>query len=242
MALRKEKRVRKRRGSRMHGYGRIGQHRKGGQRGGKGKTGGKKHDWTYVTAKDPKRFVKHGFHRHDKLRQSHQTINVGELDTNIDRFTKEAPSPEAGPITVDLTAHGVDKVLGAGNITIPLTVTAPLFTHRAAEKIKAAGGKVKGNIQEPTKHPAPSLQPKPTGAPKPKPKPKPKPRTTAAKKAAAKKPAAKKAAAKKPAAKKAAAKKPAAKKAAAKKPAAKKPTAKKTPAKSKRATGSKAKS
>jgi len=65
----------------------------------------------------------------------------------------------------------------------------------------------------------------------------PKPKTTAAKKApakkaAAKKPAAKKAAAKKPAAKKAAAKKPAAKKAAAKKAtAAKKPAAKKTTAK-----------
>ena len=232
MALRKEKRVRQQRGSRMHGYGRVGQHRKGGQRGGKGKTGGKKHDWTYVTAKDPKRFGKHGFHRHGKLRQSHQTINVGELVTNLGRFTKEVTSPEAGPINVDLTAHGVDKVLGAGNITIPLAVTAPLFTHRAAEKIKAAGGKVKGDIQEPTKHQTPSLQPKPVAAPKPKPKPQPKPRATTAKKPAAKKPAAKKPAAKKPAAKKPAAKKPKAKTSTAKKPSAK----------SKRATGSKAKS
>ena len=134
----------------MHGYGRIGQHRKGGQRGGKGKTGGKKHDWTYVTAKDPQRFGKHGFHRHEKLRQSHQTINVGELATHISRFAEETPSSEAGPITIDLTKHGVDKVLGAGSITIPLAVTAPLFTHRAAEKIKAAGGKIKGTNPEPT--------------------------------------------------------------------------------------------
>jgi large subunit ribosomal protein L15 len=173
MALRKEKRVRRQRGSRVHGYGRIGQHRKGGQRGGKGKTGGKKHDWTYVTAKDPQRFGKHGFHRHDKLRQSHQTINVGELSTNLHLFTKEAPSPESGPITIDLSAHGIDKVLGAGRISIPLAVTAALFTHRAAEKIKAAGGKVKGTVQDPTKHPAPSLQPKLTTITKPISKPKP---------------------------------------------------------------------
>ena len=33
MTIRKPKRVRQRRGSRTHGYGRIGQHRKGGQRG-----------------------------------------------------------------------------------------------------------------------------------------------------------------------------------------------------------------
>ncbi|MFX0078860.1 MAG: uL15 family ribosomal protein [Candidatus Hermodarchaeota archaeon] len=179
MTVRKPKRVRQHRGSRTHGYGRIGQHRKGGQRGGKGKTGGKKHDWTYVTAKTPDRFGKHGFHRHGKLRQSHNTINVGDIVRQLPRFTSGKPATKDAPITINLEEHGFDKVLGAGTISIPLTITAPIFTHRAAEKIKAAGGKIKGTIQEPTKHKAPSLKAKPKPKPKvaAKPKPKAKPKT-----------------------------------------------------------------
>lgn len=187
MTVRKPKRVRQYRGRRTHGYGRIGQHRKGGQRGGKGKTGGKKHDWTYVTAKTPDRFGKHGFHRYGKLRQSHNTINVGEVVRQLPRFTSGKPATKAAPIDINLEEHGFDKVLGAGRISIPLAITAPIFTHRAAEKIKAAGGKVKGTVQEPTKHKAPSLKakpkpkskPKPKVAAKPKPKAKARPKTTA---------------------------------------------------------------
>ncbi|MFX1342140.1 MAG: uL15 family ribosomal protein [Promethearchaeota archaeon] len=184
MTVRKPKRVRQYRGRRTHGYGRIGQHRKGGQRGGKGKTGGKKHDWTYVTAKTPDRFGKHGFHRYGKLRQSHNTINVGDVMRQLPRFTSGKPATKGAPIAINLEEHGFEKVLGAGTISIPLAITAPLFTHRAAEKIKAAGGNVKGTIQEPTKHKAPSLiaKPKPTpkvaAKPKPKPKTKAKPKTT----------------------------------------------------------------
>ncbi|MFX1564967.1 MAG: uL15 family ribosomal protein [Promethearchaeota archaeon] len=179
MAIRKPKQVRKRRGYRQHGYGRIGQHRKGGQRGGKGKTGGKKHDWTYVTAHDPDRFGKHGFHRHDKLRQTHTKINVGDIARNLAQFTEKKAPTKGTPISIDLAAHGYDKVLGAGRISIPLTISAPLFTHRAAEKIKAAGGKIKGTVQDPTKHTAPSLREAPKPAPKPKRKAKPavKPKT-----------------------------------------------------------------
>jgi hypothetical protein len=36
MVVRKEKKSRKMRGSRTHGYGRVGQHRKAGSRGGRG--------------------------------------------------------------------------------------------------------------------------------------------------------------------------------------------------------------
>lgn len=184
MSARKDKKVRRLRGSRTHGYGRIGQHRKGGQRGGKGKTGGKKHDWTYVTAHDPDRFGKHGFHRHSKLRQDHATINVGDIARNLPRFTEGHAPVKDTPLTIDLAAHGYDKVLGAGRISVPLTISAPLFTHRAAEKIKAAGGKIKGTVQEPTKHPAPSMKEAPKTAPKSKPKRAPK--TKAKRKASAK--------------------------------------------------------
>ncbi len=175
MTLRKRKRTRSLRGSRTHGYGRIGQHRKGGQRGGKGKAGGQKHDWTHTVAKDPKRYDKHGFHRPEQIRKQLRTINIGEIATHLDRFTEAAPDPKGPPTQIDLTPHGYDKVLGGGTVHIPLTVTAPIFTHRAAEKIKTAGGKVKGEVL-----PGPEKQttPKPkTTKPKPKAKPKPKPKT-----------------------------------------------------------------
>jgi len=161
MALRKEKRVRRYRGSRTHGYGRIGQHRKGGQRGGKGKTGGHKHGWTYTVAKEPDRYGKHGFNRPLKLRQRLRTINVGEIVNRLETFTGGAPPPKSGPIPVNLTAHGYDKVLGGGAVSLPLAVTAPLFTRRAAEKIRAAGGTVEGKVLAAEEEAKPAKETKP---------------------------------------------------------------------------------
>jgi large subunit ribosomal protein L15 len=187
MALRKPKRTRKHRGSRTHGYGRIGQHRKGGQRGGKGKAGGQKHDWTYTTAKDPKRYGKHGFYRPMQIRKQHRTINVGEIATHLDKFTEATPDPKGAPISIDLTAHGYDKVLGGGTVSFPLKVIAKIFTRRAADKIKAAGGTIKGEVQSGPEKPKTKPKPK-TKAATAKPKAK---RATAKTKAATAKPKAK---------------------------------------------------
>ncbi|MEM4427493.1 MAG: 50S ribosomal protein L15, partial [Zestosphaera sp.] len=41
------------RGSRTHGYGRVGQHRKAGSRGGRGAAGLHKHKWTWVVKYHP---------------------------------------------------------------------------------------------------------------------------------------------------------------------------------------------
>lgn len=173
MTLRKQKRTRRFRGSRTHGYGRVGQHRKGGQRGGKGKAGGQKHDWTYTTAKDPKRYGKLGFHRPTQIRKQYRTINVGEIAIHLAKFTEATPDPKGPPTPIDLTTHGYNKVLGGGTVPFPLQVTAPLFTRRAAEKIKAAGGKIKGDIlpgpQKPTTSPkAKTTKTKPKAKPKAK--------------------------------------------------------------------------
>ncbi|MCX6820480.1 MAG: uL15 family ribosomal protein, partial [Candidatus Aenigmarchaeota archaeon] len=47
---------------------------------------------------------------------------------------------------IDLGALGYDKVLGAGRISKPLEVIAPVFTKSAAKKIEVAGGKCEGEI------------------------------------------------------------------------------------------------
>jgi len=74
----KKRKVRKKRGSRTHGYGRVGQHRGGGH----GKAGFHKHKWTYTVKYDPNRFGKHGFKPFG--RKEVNIINVGELDEQID--------------------------------------------------------------------------------------------------------------------------------------------------------------
>lgn len=149
MSYRKPKRVRHRRGGRTSGFGRVGEHRGKGQHGGFGKTGYHKGKWSYTTAHDMTRFGKRGFRYPNEARTQYQSINVGDIARHLDTFTEGAPASKDAPVTVNLTAHGIRKVLGAGPVSVPLAVTAAVFTRRAAEKIKAAGGSIKGTIQTP---------------------------------------------------------------------------------------------
>jgi large subunit ribosomal protein L15 len=137
----KKRKVRKKRGSRTHGYGQVGQHRGGGQRGGHGKVGFHKHKWTYTVKYDPDRFAKHGFKPYK--RKEVITINVGKLDEQIDTLSesKQAKKTKNG-IKVHLNSLGYDKLLAKGQITHPLIVQVDSWTKSAAKKIEEAGGKV----------------------------------------------------------------------------------------------------
>jgi len=137
----KKRKVRKERGSRTHGYGIIGQHRGGGQRGGRGETGGKKHKWTYTVKYAPERFGKHGFK--PPRRREVNAINVGELDEQISNLMtdKKAKKTKEG-VEIDLDQLGYDKLLGEGQVTHPLIVKVDSYSESAAEKIQNAGGKI----------------------------------------------------------------------------------------------------
>lgn len=137
----KKRKVRKKRGSRTHGYGTVGQHRGGGQRGGHGKTGYKKHKWTYTVKYAPERFGKRGFT--PPKRREVDTINVDELDMQIDKLLKEerAKKTKEG-VVVDLYQLGYDKLLGRGKVTQPLVVRVKSWSQSAAEKINESGGKI----------------------------------------------------------------------------------------------------
>ncbi|MDK8450657.1 50S ribosomal protein L15 [Corynebacterium mastitidis] len=70
----------------------------------------------------------------------YQVVNVGDLNKAF---------PEGGEITVaDIAAKGLVrpkqpvKVLGTGDISVKLNVTAEKFSKSAVEKIEAAGGSV----------------------------------------------------------------------------------------------------
>ncbi len=140
MTVRKRKKVRKQRGSRTYGYGRIsGGHRKGGSRGGKGNAGIKDHHQIgriLEMIKDQKGFTVPNSPSTDS------SINVGDIDAQFDLLiAKNIAKKEGSVIKIDVTELGYSKVLGKGLVSHPFHLYAEKITPRAQEKIKAAGGK-----------------------------------------------------------------------------------------------------
>jgi large subunit ribosomal protein L15 len=125
----KLRKIRKTRGSRTQGYGRIGQHRDSGSKGHR-KVGRHKHLWSYITTFEPDYFGKHGFTSPQSLHRKENTINLNKLE-------EIAQTPK-----INLTELGYTKLLGTGKITKPLTITVPSYSKSAAEKIKKAGGEI----------------------------------------------------------------------------------------------------
>ncbi len=144
MVVRRRKKSRKLRGAtRTHGYGRIGQHRKSGSKGGFGAAGMHKHMWTWVIKYAPTWFGKHGFNRPPKIVVEVNAINVGVLDEIAAKMKNEGLATiEEGKIVIDVAKLGFNKVLGRGKVTQPLKVIAPSISERAKEKIERAGGEV----------------------------------------------------------------------------------------------------
>lgn len=134
----KLRKIRKKRGSRTQGYGRVGQHRKSGSKGMR-KAGRHKHGWSYVLRYEPEYFGKKGFTSPKSLRREVKVMNVGELDEVAEKLKGKE---KEGKIFVDLEVLGYTKLLGAGKVTKPLVVKVPSCSKSAAEKIKEAGGKV----------------------------------------------------------------------------------------------------
>ena len=126
MVVRKQKKNRKYFGSRRWGLGNIKNGRGAGDRGGVGK-GGRKHKWTYITAKEPESIHKKGFIRWGALRHALKEITLRE----INRIASESGKSE-------LDLHGY-KVLSNGTLDAKITIKADSFSEKALEKIKSAG-------------------------------------------------------------------------------------------------------
>jgi large subunit ribosomal protein L15 len=151
MVVRRRKKSRHLRGrTRTMGWGRIGQHRKSGSRGGFGAAGMHKHMWTWVVKYAPTWFGKHGFNPPKGLEKDVVGINVGELAERLDRWLRSGLArEEEGKVVVNLAELGYNTLLGRGKISRPVKVIVPRATRRAVEKIKAAGGEVEA-LQAPT--------------------------------------------------------------------------------------------
>ena len=92
----------------------------------------------------------------NRFKIEYEVVNIGAIGALADRgafeFEDTKKSAKAGPITVNqdiLRAVGLVrtlnkplKILGAGELTVPLFVVADAFTASARSKIEAAGGSV----------------------------------------------------------------------------------------------------
>jgi large subunit ribosomal protein L15 len=140
----KIRKLRKKRGSRTHGYGRVGQHRDAGSKGYR-KVGRHKHLWSYVATYEPDYFGKHGFTSPQSLSRQEKIINLKKLNEISQKFSVEK---EKGKLHLDLTSLGYTKLLGTGKISKALIVNVASCSKSAAEKIKEAGGQVLTASQE----------------------------------------------------------------------------------------------
>ena len=147
------KKTRKMRGRRTHGYGRVGQHRKTGQRAGRGKTTQwKKSKKSYYLKQkelgfpDPDWNIgKKGFKRPQDITRIYHvnTINIKDLDQKIDNFVLDNKAKKSGnSYSINLNEMNIQKVLGRGRINKVINITVNKASQKAIEKIETAGGKI----------------------------------------------------------------------------------------------------
>jgi len=132
------RKIRKNRGSRTHGWGRVGQHRRTGSKG-RRNAGRHKALWSYVIKYDPAYYSKVGFTSPKSLRHEAKIINVGMLNGIAAILSTEN---QVDKTVVDLAALGYTKLLGTGRVTKPLLIKVASCSKSAAEKVKNAGGQV----------------------------------------------------------------------------------------------------
>ena len=145
MVVRRERKSRKLRGrSRTMGWGSVGQHRKSGSRGGKGAAGLGKHEWTWTIKYAPDWYGKRGFTPRRSKASYHKTVvNVGDLAEIVERLKSTGKAKmEDGMVEVNLVDMGVEKLLGEGEIMVPVKVIVSEASETAVKKIEEAGGKV----------------------------------------------------------------------------------------------------
>ena len=143
MVVYKRKKVGKYRGSSNHGGGMRKKRRGAGSRGGRGMAG------TGKRAGQKKAGIKYAYLGSVGFRARRdatvvRAINIGDLTVEkLDRWVTEGKAAKEGKgYSVNLTALGYTKLLGAGDVAVALKVTVERCSAQAAEKIKASGGDV----------------------------------------------------------------------------------------------------
>ena len=133
---------RKKRGHVSAGHGRIGKHRK--HPAGRGMAGGQHHHRIMMDKYHPGYFGKVGMRHFHKLKNHYHcpTINIDKLWTLVGEEKREecAKNTSQAPV-IDLTDHGIFKLLGKGQLpSQPVVVKCRYISKLAEKKIKDVGG------------------------------------------------------------------------------------------------------
>ena len=130
---RKGKKTRKLLAKRSHGRGDTKNRRGGGCRGGKGNAGLGKHRKSYIVNIDKDYFHKHGFGRPNtkevdkiNLYYINQLALLGKLEKKGDKHHFKFDG----------------KILGAGKVTVPLSIEATAWSKNVEKKLKETGGEI----------------------------------------------------------------------------------------------------
>lgn len=118
------KKIRKNRGNKT-GYGHKKKHRGAGSRGGRGKAGLQKHKRSLTENSSSVSFEK------SKMKSVSKKLNVINLNQLNDNVLKNSLK--------EVTLKGY-KVLGKGNLTQKLKISADAFSKSALDKINSSGG------------------------------------------------------------------------------------------------------
>lgn len=138
----KLRKIRKQRGSRTHGWGQVGQHRKTSQKGMRN-VGRHKHGWSYILRYEPDYFSKKGFTSPRSLKRREKTINVGELEQLAQRLqSQNLLTRENEKTMMDLSKLGYTKLLGSGQLSKPFLIKIQSYSEIAAKKIEESGGQL----------------------------------------------------------------------------------------------------
>lgn len=144
MTARRQKKNKKMRGSKSHGWGSKKKHRGAGNRGGRGMAGAGKR----AGQKKPgilKEFGREYFGRRGFTRpgrKEDKTINLDYIEKHIEQLTaKDLIIKENNCYIIDIKKLGYDKLLGKGRIANKYKVKGRV-SRKAAERIKEAGGEV----------------------------------------------------------------------------------------------------
>lgn len=131
------RKIRKQRGSRYMGWGQVGQHRRSGTRGGKGKAGLHKHKWTWTVKYAPDYFAPDGFTPPRQLTVK-KWINISQLED----LARDVVSSTDNKVIINLTEMGYDKLLGQGQIKRTYQIVISKCSESAKRKIEETGGSI----------------------------------------------------------------------------------------------------
>lgn len=129
-------RTRKFRGMRTHGRG-IKAGRGAGKQGGRGNAGLHKYKFKSMLIYAPNHFGRHGFKRPDAVTDSPIAVNVGDLALLLPELEAEKAVRKEGDVhVVDLSAIGIDRLLGGGKPEGKWKVYVEHASDHAREKVQ----------------------------------------------------------------------------------------------------------